>query len=337
MCGGPTAPATPACSRPTRSSRRRAAPRWACSRHWWGSSGPCRPPKPCACWPVWAVRWPGACRCWMGGPWNGPKCASSATRRARCAGRGARAPSSRPRRTASPPVRVPAPAPPSALPRWQARPARPVRRRSRCRRGRSRIERTASWDGGAGTASLLHWTMGEGTAPVRSRMPRGASFARNSQVGRLPPLRAGATGTMPPAAKSPHLDDAGRCGGNPVELRTYIVEDNATIRENLVDALEELASVHPLGWAESERAARDWLVAHQAHWDLLIVDLFLKQGSGLGVLEACRDRAHGQRVIVLSNYATSDMRRRCAELGADAVFDKSNEIDALVDFCLALG
>jgi two-component system, OmpR family, response regulator len=122
-----------------------------------------------------------------------------------------------------------------------------------------------------------------------------------------------------------------------VELRTYIVEDNATIRENLVDALEELASVHPLGWAESERDARDWLAAHQAHWDLLIVDLFLKQGSGLGVLEACRDRAHGQRVIVLRHYATSDMRRRCADLGADAVFDKSNEIDALVDFCLALG
>jgi len=42
-------------------------------------------------------------------------------------------------------------------------------------------------------------------------------------------------------------------------------------------------------------------------------------------------------VVVLSNYATDDMRRRCAQLGADAVFDKSNEIDALVDYCLALG
>jgi DNA-binding NarL/FixJ family response regulator len=41
-------------------------------------------------------------------------------------------------------------------------------------------------------------------------------------------------------------------------------------------------------------------------------------------------------VLVLSNYATPDMRKRCAQLGADAVFDKSNEIDALVDYCLAL-
>ena len=121
-----------------------------------------------------------------------------------------------------------------------------------------------------------------------------------------------------------------------MDLRTYIVEDNATIRENLIGTLEELASVVSLGFSETENDARAWLGAHQAEWDLAIVDLFLKQGSGLGVLEALQKRGRGQRVIVLSNYATDDMRARCANLGADAVFDKSNEIDALVDYCLAL-
>lgn len=119
-----------------------------------------------------------------------------------------------------------------------------------------------------------------------------------------------------------------------MELRTYIVEDNATIRENLIGALEELASVKALGWAETENQAKSWLVQHDGAWDLAIVDLFLKQGSGLGVLEACRDRSTTQRVVVLSNYATSDMRKRCTQLGADAVFDKSNEIDALVEYCI---
>jgi two-component system, OmpR family, response regulator len=119
-----------------------------------------------------------------------------------------------------------------------------------------------------------------------------------------------------------------------VELRTYIVEDNATIRENLIGALEELASIRALGWAETEGQATQWLMQHERSWDLAIVDLFLKQGSGLGVLEACRGRAQGQRVVVLSNYATTDMRKRCLQLGADAVFDKSNEIDALVEYCI---
>ena len=120
-----------------------------------------------------------------------------------------------------------------------------------------------------------------------------------------------------------------------MQLKTYIVEDNATIRENLIATLEELASVLALGWAETERGARAWLAANTG-WDLLVVDLFLKQGSGLGVLEAAQQRGRGQRVVVLSNYTTPDMRKRCADLGADAVFDKSNEIEALVDYCLGL-
>jgi DNA-binding NarL/FixJ family response regulator len=120
-----------------------------------------------------------------------------------------------------------------------------------------------------------------------------------------------------------------------VELKTYIVEDNATIRENLIGTLEELACIKALGWAETETEAKGWLARNDGLWDLTIVDLFLKQGSGLGVLEACRDRPPGQRVVVLSNYATADMRKRCTQLGADAVFDKSNEIDALVEYCIA--
>lgn len=67
---------------------------------------------------------------------------------------------------------------------------------------------------------------------------------------------------------------------------------------------------------------------------MAIVDLFLRQGSGLGVLAACRTRRPGQKMVVLSNYATPDVRMRCAQLGVDAVFDKSNEIDALVDYCV---
>lgn len=120
-----------------------------------------------------------------------------------------------------------------------------------------------------------------------------------------------------------------------VKLKTYIVEDNATIRENLIGTLEELVSVESVGAAATEDEGKSWLAAHPAHWDLAIVDLFLRQGSGLGVLAACRKRLPHQRMVVLSNYATPDVRVRCAQLGVDAVFDKSNEIDALIDYCIA--
>ena len=119
-----------------------------------------------------------------------------------------------------------------------------------------------------------------------------------------------------------------------MRLKTYIVEDNPTIRENLIATLEELAFVDAVGTSETENEGKLWLIEHSGEWDLAIVDLFLKQGSGLGVLTACRNRNPTQKVVVLSNYATTDIRQRCAQLGVDAVFDKSNEIDALVDYCI---
>ena len=121
-----------------------------------------------------------------------------------------------------------------------------------------------------------------------------------------------------------------------MRLNTYIVEDNPTIRENLISTLEELAGVKTVGTSDNENDSKSWLVDNLPAWDLAIVDLFLKQGSGLGVLAACRDRKPMQKIVVLSNYATADIRQRCAQLGVDAVFDKSNEIDALVEYCVKL-
>jgi len=128
---------------------------------------------------------------------------------------------------------------------------------------------------------------------------------------------------------------ASTINGNQVRLKTFIVEDNATIRENLIGTLEELTCVQAVGTAETELEGREWLTQNQDDWNLAIVDLFLRQGTGLGVLDACQGRKPDQKVIVLSNYATDDIRQRCSQLGVDAVFDKSNEIDALVSYCLA--
>jgi DNA-binding NarL/FixJ family response regulator len=106
-------------------------------------------------------------------------------------------------------------------------------------------------------------------------------------------------------------------------LKTYIVEDSPVIREDLIGTLEELAPVQVVGWAADEATALQWLAepAHEA--GLVIVDLFLKGGSGLGVLRGSRALQRGLRLVVLSNYATPEMRRQCLALGAERVFDKS--------------
>jgi two-component system OmpR family response regulator len=117
-------------------------------------------------------------------------------------------------------------------------------------------------------------------------------------------------------------------------FRAYIVEDSPVIRESLIEALQELAMVEPVGTADTEEEGKQWLAEHDGYWDLAIVDLFLKQGSGLSILEACRVRSPDQKMVVLSNHATNDIRWRCAQLGADAVFDKSTELEELMDYCI---
>ena len=119
-------------------------------------------------------------------------------------------------------------------------------------------------------------------------------------------------------------------------LKAFIVEDSPVIRENLIAALEELAPVEVVGSAEDEPAAIKWLVTGIGECDLVIIDIFLKRGSGLGVLRAASDLRRPISLVVLSNYATPDMRRKCLELGASRVFDKSNEIDALILYCARL-
>jgi DNA-binding NarL/FixJ family response regulator len=66
--------------------------------------------------------------------------------------------------------------------------------------------------------------------------------------------------------------------------RIYIVEDSSIIRENLIEALQENAPVEVVGIADDEKSAVAWLRDRSNASDLVIVDIFLKSGSGLGVL-----------------------------------------------------
>ena len=119
-------------------------------------------------------------------------------------------------------------------------------------------------------------------------------------------------------------------------LDVYVVEDNVIVLESLIGALEELAPVHVVGTAADESVAVDWLRADGDRCDLVIIDIFLRTGSGLGVIAAARRKRPDAALVVLSNYATDEMQARCLASGADRVFDKSRDIDQLVAYCIAL-
>jgi DNA-binding NarL/FixJ family response regulator len=120
-------------------------------------------------------------------------------------------------------------------------------------------------------------------------------------------------------------------------LKAFLVEDQPAIRDSLVEALSELAGFEIAGWAADEKSALAWLRDPAHHWDVAIIDLVLYGGgSGYGVLQALRGRPPTRQMVVLTGSASPQVRRRCEEMGADGVFDKAMETEAMLDYCAAL-
>lgn len=109
------------------------------------------------------------------------------------------------------------------------------------------------------------------------------------------------------------------------KLRVVIVEDSAIIRARLAESLAEIPNVEIVGQVETEADAL--AVLRQQRWDAAVLDLQLKQGTGLGVLKALGSavRPPNAKIIVFTNYAFPQYRDRSLALGADFFFDKARE------------
>lgn len=113
-------------------------------------------------------------------------------------------------------------------------------------------------------------------------------------------------------------------------LRVALVEDSPYIRERLVDLLAEPGRIEIVGHADTEEAATKFV--RDAAWDVLVLDLQLRRGTGLGVLRALApSRRADTKVIVLTNYAFPQYRDKSFALGADYFFDKAREYHRVRD------
>jgi DNA-binding NarL/FixJ family response regulator len=69
-----------------------------------------------------------------------------------------------------------------------------------------------------------------------------------------------------------------------------------------------------------------WSFQNEAGYDVAIVDLLLRDGSGFAVLQHLGKYQPGH-VIVLSDFVTPAIADRCKKLGAHAAFRKSEIAD----------
>jgi DNA-binding NarL/FixJ family response regulator len=111
-------------------------------------------------------------------------------------------------------------------------------------------------------------------------------------------------------------------------MDVFVAEDSASMRKRLVAALEEVAGVEVVGWADRAGEATEAVARLKPQF--VVLDLRLAEGSGLSVLEAAKHLDPPPVVAVLTNFPYEQYRARCAELGADGFFDKAQGLDGLL-------
>ena len=121
-----------------------------------------------------------------------------------------------------------------------------------------------------------------------------------------------------------------------MELRVFLVEDLQRMRGLLNDLFASMGGFKVVATASTEAEAKLWLDEHPGEWDLAIIDLVLEQGAGMNLIRTCKADRNGGQVVVFSSYASPGVRAHCLELGADAVFDKS-ETERFIDWVDELG
>jgi DNA-binding NarL/FixJ family response regulator len=112
-----------------------------------------------------------------------------------------------------------------------------------------------------------------------------------------------------------------KAGASPVNI--FVVEDAPEIRKRLVAMLRMVAGLNVIGEADSVNEAVDGVLESRA--DTLLLDLQLRDGTGLEVLARVKKARPQLRVIVLTNFATQQYRQASLSAGAEFCLDKSQE------------
>ena len=85
-------------------------------------------------------------------------------------------------------------------------------------------------------------------------------------------------------------------------LRLFLVEDSATLRDRLAELLGSIARIQIVGFSDTEQDAISQL--RQLHCDAVVLDLQLKNGTGLNVLKAIRIDSHKRPRIQIDRIRT---------------------------------
>jgi DNA-binding NarL/FixJ family response regulator len=120
------------------------------------------------------------------------------------------------------------------------------------------------------------------------------------------------------------------------DMKVYVVEDSAAVRERLLEMIREIADVEVVGEAGTYDAAVAGIMSTRPDVAVLDIKLADDGGSGIDVLAEVRKGLPAMRAIVLSNYATPQHMKASADAGAEYFLDKSAEFERITEILVQM-
>ena len=112
-------------------------------------------------------------------------------------------------------------------------------------------------------------------------------------------------------------------------LKLLLLEDSRLIRPRM---LAELCSIQGVTVVGSAGTIADFdVMCERLSPDLLIIDLSLPDGHSAEAIARWSRLLPTSTILVHSNDASSAMRQRCLQAGAHGYFDKSADLDPLLE------
>ncbi len=114
-------------------------------------------------------------------------------------------------------------------------------------------------------------------------------------------------------------------------LRVFIADDSLLIVERLIELLATIKGVQIVGSAQTVKTSIKGI--RQLSPDLLILDFQMPDGTGIDVLKAINQGTTPPLVMMLTNFTDPIYRMECLQRGADYFFDKSLDIERVIETC----
>ena len=112
-------------------------------------------------------------------------------------------------------------------------------------------------------------------------------------------------------------------------IKVFIADDSSVIRDRLNALLSDLPGVEVIG--EAGDAEETLKGIQELNPDVVILDIRMPGGNGIGVLKKIKKNDSCPVVIMLTNYPYLQYRKKCTDLGADYFFDKSTEFERIIE------